>query len=42
MAIVDMGKTIANNVNSYLTHFNKDVLPAHDAIEWAIQMGNTT
>jgi phosphoglycolate phosphatase-like HAD superfamily hydrolase len=42
MTIVDMGNTITNSVNSYLTHLNKDALPAHDAIEWAIQTGNTT
>ncbi|KAA6352632.1 hypothetical protein EZS27_000084 [termite gut metagenome] len=42
MTIVDMGNTIVNNVNSFLTHSNKNALLAHDAIEWAIQTGNTT
>lgn len=43
MTIVDVGNTIFNNVNHYLALKPlKRVLEAHEAIEWAIQKGNTT
>lgn len=38
ITIVDLGKTIKKNVNDYL---NKS-LSGHEAIEWAMQYGNTT
>lgn len=38
ITIVDSGKTIVNNVHSYL---QKRLLPS-DCIEWAMQTGNTT
>lgn len=43
MTIVDVGNTILNNVNNYfLTKSLQQNLKAHEAIEWAIQEGNTT
>ena len=38
MTIVDMGKTIKSNVNEYL----QTNLSGSDAIEWALEYGNTT
>ena len=43
MAIVDLGRTIATNVNTYL--YRKEQLPPMsdcDAIRWAFVKGNTT
>lgn len=43
MTIVDVGNTILSNVNNYFaTKPLKQVFEAHEAIEWAIQKGNTT
>lgn len=43
MTIVDVGNTILSNVNDYFaTKSLKQMFEAHEAIEWAIQKGNTT
>lgn len=43
MTIVDVGNTILSNVNNYFaTKSLKQMFEAHEAIEWAIQKGNTT
>lgn len=42
MAIVDLGKTIPSNVNSFLEKRGEDSLPACQAIYWAFEEGHTT